>query len=442
MLNTFDEESRPPWLTKHLQILESEFCVWFQAEDPLRCINDEFYQKDGTKVDERTVKQQIYLMLSPYIEMGLAKKTNDLYKVLKMEAYTRNVPLEKDRIHLGNGTFHLDTGEFSDEKEFCLHRLNVDYNPEAPVPVRWNDFLFELLEQDDIPTLQEYMGYCLIPETRAQKMMLLIGKGGEGKSRIGVVMREIFKECINTTSIQKVEHSEFSRADLQDKLVMVDDDMDLTALRKTNYIKTIVTCEGKIDLEKKGVQSYQAQLYVRFLCFGNGALTSINDQSDGFWRRQLLLTTKDKAPDREDDVYLADKLIEEKEGILLWMLEGLMRLIANNFRFTLSARAKENIRIAMRDANNIPDFLESEGYIQLQTGQEASTKNLYNAYKDWCEDNAETPVSMKSFCGFLSNQASRYNLTATNNIRLSDGKRCRGYLGVGVIHRAGLYLAG
>lgn len=129
MLNTFDEKSRPFWLTKHLQILESEFCVWFQAEDPLRCINDEFYQKDGTKVDGCTVKQQIYMMLSPFIEMGLAKKTNDLYIVLKMEAYTRNVPLQKDRIHLGNGTFHLDTGEFSDEKEFCLHRLNVDYTP-------------------------------------------------------------------------------------------------------------------------------------------------------------------------------------------------------------------------------------------------------------------------------------------------------------------------
>ena len=29
----------------------------------------------------------------------------------------------------------------------------------------------------DIPTLQEYLGYCLLPTTKAQKMLLLIGKG-------------------------------------------------------------------------------------------------------------------------------------------------------------------------------------------------------------------------------------------------------------------------
>lgn len=51
----------------------------------------------------------------------------------------------------------------------------------------------ELLNPDDILTLQEYMGYMLLPTTKAQKMMLIIGKGGEGKSRIGLVLRELFE---------------------------------------------------------------------------------------------------------------------------------------------------------------------------------------------------------------------------------------------------------
>ena len=48
---------------------------------------------------------------------------------------------------------------------------------------------------------------------------------------------------MNTTSIQKVESNRFSRADLESKLLMVDDDMDMSALPKTNYIKSIVTSE-------------------------------------------------------------------------------------------------------------------------------------------------------------------------------------------------------
>ena len=46
---------------------------------------------------------------------------------------------------------------------------------------------------------------------------------------------------------------------------MIDDDMDMNALPKTNYIKTIVTAEAKLDLERKGVQSYQRDIYARFL---------------------------------------------------------------------------------------------------------------------------------------------------------------------------------
>ena len=46
-------------------------------------------------------------------------------------------------------------------------------------------------------------------------MLMLIGKGGEGKSRIGVVMNAIFGFNMNTTSIQKVENNRFARADLE-----------------------------------------------------------------------------------------------------------------------------------------------------------------------------------------------------------------------------------
>ncbi len=171
---------------------------------------------------------------------------------------------------------------------------------------------------------------------------------------------------MNTTSIQKVESNRFSRADLENKLLMVDDDMDLSALPKTNYIKSIVTSECKMDMERKGVQSYQSQLYVRFLCFGNGALTALHDKSDGFFRRQIVLTTKDRPAGRADDPFLVDKLLREKEGILLWCLEGLHRLIRNNYQFSISGKARENMETVKRSSNNVIEFLQSEGYIRFK----------------------------------------------------------------------------
>ena len=400
----------------------------------MKCVRDRLFTVDGAVEDEREVSNLILREISGYVTSGLAKRVANLLSSVKLLAYSPPLPIEMDRIHVANGTYFMD-GRFSPEKDFCNNRLAVAYCPDAPPPNRWLAFLSELLYPEDIPTLQEYLGYCLLPTTRGQKMLMLIGKGGEGKSRIGLAMRSIFGDSMNTTSIQKVENNRFSRADLEGKLLMVDDDMDMSALPKTNYIKSIVTSECKMDMERKGIQSYQSQLYVRFLCFGNGALTALHDRSDGFFRRQIVLTTKDKPAGRTDDPFLSDKLTAEREGIFLWCLEGLRRLLANSYRFTISDRAKENIAVVVREANNIVDFLTSTGYVRFRADGEAATRDLYAAYKVWCEDNAENPLSLKSFSGFLAQNADAYRLEATNNVYIGSGKRCRGYVGLQVLAR-------
>ena len=94
---------------------------------------------------------------------------------------------------------------------------------------------------------------------------------------------------------------------------MVDDDMRMENLPTTNNLKTLITAEGPMDLEKKGVQSYQGLMYCRLMAFSNGFLRSANDDSYGFFRRQLILMTKPRAKDRADDPFLSDKLRAEKE---------------------------------------------------------------------------------------------------------------------------------
>ena len=420
------------WLSPKGKIVEPDFCRSFLAANPMRCIHDHFCTVDGIVSDENRIKRDIFEQISPYQENNIASTVDHIFRALKMASFSDPIPLQTDRIHVANGTYFLD-GSFSAEKEFCLNRLTVSYNANAPAPRRWLQFVEELLYPEDIPTLQEYLGYCLIPSTKGQKMLMIIGKGGEGKSRIGLVMNAVFGTNMNTTSIQKVESNEYARADLEHKLLMVDDDMDMNALKKTNYIKSIVTSECRMDLERKNVQSFQAQLYVRFLCFGNGALTALHDRSDGFFRRQIVLQTKDKPPTRIDDPYLVEKMLREKEGIFLWMLEGLMRLIGNNYRFTISERARENIANVVRNANNLVNFLSSEGYIRLKADCEASSKALYAAYKLWCDDNAEHPLSLHSFTCFLSANAGTYHLESSNNIYVPGHKRCRGYWGIEVL---------
>ena len=260
--------------------------------------------------------------------------------------------------------------------------------------------------------------------------MLLIGKGGEGKSRVGLVLRSILGNNMNTSSIQKVETNKFARADLEYKLLMVDDDMKMEALPQTNYIKSIVTLEDKIDLERKSKQSVQGTLYVRFLCFGNGNLNSLYDRSYGFFRRQIVLTTKEKDKNRKDNPFLIEKLRAEKEGIFLWCLEGLKRLLKNNYEFTISEKASQNLYHAMEDGNNIISFMKADDFVKLEPTTTTTSKKLYGCYCHWCDENVEKPISAKSFISYLKQSEKEYNIQYSTNILSETGKKARGFKGI------------
>ena len=429
----FDGMEQPSWYDGKM-IDEVAFCASFLHQHPMKCVRGRLFTVDGIIEDEGKIQQMILDEVMSCQSIGIAKKVKSLFEAVKLMAYSDPLPIETDRIHVANGTYFLN-GTFTEDKTYCNNRMNVNYNPNEPQPQRWLHFLSDLLVTEDIPTLQEYLGYCLIPSTKGQKMLMLIGKGGEGKSRIGLVMRSILGDSMNTTSIQKIENNRFSRADLENKLLMVDDDMDMSALPKTNYIKSIVTAECKMDLERKGVQSYQSQLYARFLCFGNDALTALHDQSDGFFRRQIVLTTKDRPADRTDDPFLVEKLMSEMEGIFLWCLEGLHRLLSNNYQFTISGQAVENVETVKRSSNNVIEFLQSEGYIRFKADSEASSKALYEAYKLWCEDNVRKPMSASRLSSELAQNERLYNVEATNNIHV-NGKRVRGFVGIEVLAKS------
>lgn len=415
-------------------INEVIFCEEFLRDYPMITVNGTFFTVNGIVNDENRLKKEIYDRIKPYVTSNIAKRVTNLLDVMRMECCADDLLLYQDRIHVANGTYHLD-GTFSAEKDYCRNRLPVSYQPDAPQPVTWLHFLSQLLEAEDILTLQEFMGYCFIPSTKGQKMLLLIGRGGEGKSRIGIVLRALLGNNMNTGSIAKVETSPFARADLEHELVMLDDDMRLEALPQTNNIKAIITAELPMDLEKKGQQSYQGDLYVRFIGLGNGVLQSLYDRSVGFFRRQIILSAKEKAPNRKDDPYIAEKMCAEAEGIFLWALEGLRRLIDNDYKFTVSQSAQCNMDAAVSDGNNIIEFLASEGYIRFKADYEVSSKDLYAVYRLWCDDNALSGLSQKSFCSFLKQNEGRYNIEYTNKVSIGSGKLARGFIGIELLQK-------
>ena len=418
----------PDW-AKGRQLDESGFCDEFLAAYPLVYCDGQFFGEDGLVPEDR-VRQNVYGFLELYVTSGLGKKTAALMEVLKMKARRETLEHSETVLECANGAVNLFTGAFTGTKRCCRFRLPVNYNPGAEEPKLWKAFLSDLLEEEDILTLQEYMGYCLLPINYAQKMMLIVGKGGEGKSRIGIVLHHLLGKGMCNGSLAKVEHSPFARADLQHRLVMVDDDLRLEALTSTHYIKSLITAEQEMDLERKGQQSYQATVRCRFLAFGNGNLRSLHDRSLGFFRRQIILSTKDRPQNRVDDPLLAQKLRHELEGILLWCIQGLTRLLENELKFTLSRQTRRNILEAISEGDNTTEFMKSTGYFRFDPEREITARRLYSLYREWCDDNALIPMSAKSFSSQLIQNQQKYGIAYSTHIDGGEGRQVRGFRGI------------
>ena len=238
----------PAWFKKGF-FNESLFCDDFLSTHQLLYSNGAFFTPNGRMVDPMPLRCEIFEMMREYVGANLAKKVTNVVDVLKLAAQVEDFPPVTDRIALANGTLYLD-GIFQEGKpEIVRNRLPVRYDPKAPQPTHWLRFLSDLLYPEDIPTVQEFIGYCLIPSNKGQRMMVIKGNGGEGKSQIGVVLSRLFGCNIKDGSIGKISENRFARADLEHTLLCVDDDMRMEALRQTNYVKSIVTAQGQITFD-------------------------------------------------------------------------------------------------------------------------------------------------------------------------------------------------
>ena len=220
-------------------INEALFCDEFLSSRKIIFANGAFFTPDGRVTDDLPLRGEIYEELKCCAVNNIPRKVTNILEVMKLAAHVEDFAPEADRIHLSNGTLKLD-GSFTEGRPNIVRsRLPVAYRPDAPAPVLWLSFLDGLLYAEDIPTLQEFIGYCLIPSNKGQRMMVIKGNGGEGKSQIGAVLGALLGSNMKDGSIGKISENRFARADLEHILLCVDDDMRMEALRQTNYVNTV-----------------------------------------------------------------------------------------------------------------------------------------------------------------------------------------------------------
>ena len=204
------EVNQPVWFDGK-SINEALFCDDFLSRHKIIYTNGAFFTPDGRVTDDLPLRSEIFDELRCCAVSNIPRKISNIVELMKLAALVEDFPPEPDRIHLANGTLFLD-GTFEEGKpKIVRNRFPVAYHPSAPKPVLWLQFLDGLLHPEDIPTLQEYIGYCLIPSNKGQRMMVIKGNGGEGKSQIGAVLGRLFGVNMKDGSIKQLADAKLRR---------------------------------------------------------------------------------------------------------------------------------------------------------------------------------------------------------------------------------------
>ena len=122
------------WVDEKGKIIEPVFADYFLSLHPMKCFHDKLFTVDGIIDDESGLKSEIYGLIRRYVTSSVARKIDMLLQVIKLSCLSDPPEIQTDRIHVANGTYFTD-GRFFSEKEYCMNRLPVAYDPDAPKPV-------------------------------------------------------------------------------------------------------------------------------------------------------------------------------------------------------------------------------------------------------------------------------------------------------------------
>jgi len=92
---------------------------------------------------------------------------------------------------------------------------------------------------------------------------------------------------------------------------------------------------------------------------------------------------------------LLDKLRLEADGIFLFALEGLKRLIRNHYHFSETEANKAELQQYREDSDSVLSFVKD--CCLCQAGNEVGSTELFNAYKSYCEDSGMKPYAQNKF---------------------------------------------
>ena len=268
---------------------------------------------------------------------------------------------------------------------FTTTALDFDFAEAAAQPVHWLAFLRQLWRDDEesIGALQEWFGYCLTPDTRQQKILMVIGPKRSGKGTLMRVKRAILgRENVAGPTLASFA-TNFGLWPLLGKSAAIINDARLSGRAdQAVVVERLLAISGEDaqTVDRKHLEPLTAKISARLAIVSN-ELPRLSDASGALTSRMILLRLTESFYGREDHE-LTDRLLTELPGILRWSIEGWRRL-GERGRFLQPAASMDLLDDLGELSSPIAAFLKEVCIVD--PGRRVAVEDIYREWQRWCE---------------------------------------------------------
>jgi putative DNA primase/helicase len=389
-----------------------------------------YYAERATRAADARLQQELYRAAAKACSVSHLRNALDLARgrlLTPLERFDADDAL----LNTPSGIVDLRTGALIPHApaHYLTKLTNAPYDPDADAPT-WAQFLDDVFLGD--PALIDYMqvalGYSITGDTREQKLFICHGRGANGKSTlfesVVAVLGDYAKPIPTRTLLYEGQHDHpAALADLYGVRLAVASETHENARLNENRAKLLT-----------GGDTIRARyLYGQYFSYRNTATIwlftnnkpPIRDHSFAMWRRIALipfraLFTSDARAVVDGERHkppipdMKQRLLDESAGILAWLVRGAARWHAHGLVEPDAVRdAVDEYR---RETDSLLDWLQQ--HTLADPNAETPSKELHDAYCEWCAANGITPIGTTTFGRRLGEMGYRPTNARRENKRL------------------------
>ena len=295
-------------------------------------------------------------------------------------------------LNCNNGTLDLRTGELKPHSPYDMltRCLKIDYNPLATCE-KWTSFIDGIFASDQalIQFMKEALGMSLCGDTSEQCLFICHGSGSNGKTTMLETVRIIMEDYglaanIETFQVRKNQGIGNDVAELYGARFVTASENTMGSRLNEAFIKKAT---GKEPLRARRLHENEFQFMPEFsIWFAVNHKPVVKDTSKGMWRRVHFIPFTVTIEGDKLDKHLGEKLLDESEGILAWLVQG---HIDWHKRGHLEAPdvVKEATKAYRHEMDIVAHFLKDECI--LEDGKRVGVSQLNDRYEAWCKRNGE-----------------------------------------------------